>query len=320
MAEDASAGPLAADRRTVLQGVAATATAGVAAGLACGTATARAETRPTHGIAATDPTIPASFADHVAIEDLMFGLKRDQDAKNPTAQHNVTNAVIRFTGPDTAGARSYFVVLQQAEGFALQPVVAGWYNDQFERKDGAWRFTARNYEGRLWGDLRRFLRNPPAPGQPYVTGAQEIYTPSASAPPRDIPFADYLAVKNLIATLSMQQDVEAKPADPAILVYPDTRSTRTHHIVSNQMLTLEAPGRITGYSYFTVFQAADGFPLQPIISGIYRDRFEKGAAGWKLAERKVEPRLWGDLRHHLANAPPPGQPLAPPARPAEAPR
>lgn len=57
---------------------------------------------------------------------------------------------------DAAGrarVQSVFTVWQQADGFALQPILAGAQHDTFERVDGRWRFATREIEVRHAGDL-----------------------------------------------------------------------------------------------------------------------------------------------------------------------
>jgi hypothetical protein len=48
-----------------------------------------------------------------------------------------------------------------------------------------------------------------------------------------------------------------------------------------------------------VLQQVDDFPLQPIIAGQYRDRFEKVDGGWRFTERVIHPDLIGDLSRHM---------------------
>jgi hypothetical protein len=53
-------------------------------------------------------------------------------------------------------------------------------------------------------------------------------------------------------------------------------------------------------SSYTVLQAVESTPLQPIIAGRYRDRFVRGAdRGWRFAERRFVVDLVGDLSRHL---------------------
>jgi hypothetical protein len=71
------------------------------------------------------------------------------------SHHVTTNVVVRVEG-DHATAQSYFTVFQGA-AIALQPIVAGRYEDRFERADGAWRFDRRAMDLRLVGDVSGHL-------------------------------------------------------------------------------------------------------------------------------------------------------------------
>ena len=58
----------------------------------------------------------------------------------------------------TATCRSTYTVFQQVPGSALQPVASGRYHDRFEKVDGAWRFSQRDFTMLdLIGDLSRHL-------------------------------------------------------------------------------------------------------------------------------------------------------------------
>ena len=77
-------------------------------------------------------------------------------------------------------------------------------------------------------------------------------------------------------------------------------SPRTKHHVTNTVLDAPAAdGSVTARSSYLVLQAVDGFPLQPIITGRYVDRFEPAGDGWRFAERRFLVDLVGDLSHHL---------------------
>ena len=75
----------------------------------------------------------------------------------PSTKHVISNVSVELDG-DTAGARSYFTVLQARPDLPLQTIIAGRYHDRFERAGGSWRFTDREILPDLIGDLRRHLR------------------------------------------------------------------------------------------------------------------------------------------------------------------
>lgn len=78
----------------------------------------------------------------------------------------------------------------------------------------------------------------------------------------------------------------------------------TSHVITNLIVEPD-PSESTGASvvarsYFTVFQAAGGVGLAPIIAGRYRDVVSLNADGrWTFVERRMVPRLFGDLSAHL---------------------
>jgi SnoaL-like domain len=80
---------------------------------------------------------------------------------------------------------------------------------------------------------------------------------------------------------------------------------RTKHVTTNLIIDAEdGATEATARSYFTVLQATAGFPLQPILAGRYRDRFEFVAGAWRFSERRFTIELVGDVSHHmLANLP-----------------
>ena len=64
----------------------------------------------------------------------------------PRTKHVITNPIIDVDdGAGTAACRSYYTVLQQTDDFPLQVIVMGRYHDRFERADGRWRFSYRDY-------------------------------------------------------------------------------------------------------------------------------------------------------------------------------
>lgn len=84
---------------------------------------------------------------------------RRYDDGTPKTQHVVSNAIVEVDpSGETATSRSRFTVLQAVAGeLALQPVIAGRYDDAFACRDGAWRFVRRHMTIDLVGDVRHHL-------------------------------------------------------------------------------------------------------------------------------------------------------------------
>lgn len=80
----------------------------------------------------------------------------------PRTKHVITNPIVEFDESGTkATCRSYYTVLQQTDDYPLQVVCAGRYHDEFEKVDGAWRFSFRDYSMLdLIGDLRAHAKIP----------------------------------------------------------------------------------------------------------------------------------------------------------------
>ena len=83
-------------------------------------------------------------------------------------RHITTNLILEQDGPNRARGQCYVLVVQATPSFPLQPVIAGTYEDRFEKVGGTWRFSERretfeNFE--LVGDLSAHLAleyKPPA--------------------------------------------------------------------------------------------------------------------------------------------------------------
>jgi len=72
----------------------------------------------------------------------------------------------------------------------------------------------------------------------------------------------------------------------------------TQHVTTNLAVTIDLSSA-SAQSYFTVFQATDGVPLQPIVAGRYDDTFARNAGGWRFDRRVMDLRLVGDVSRHL---------------------
>jgi hypothetical protein len=75
-------------------------------------------------------------------------------------------------------------------------------------------------------------------------------------------------------------------------------SPRTRHVTTNTVLDVTTDAA-TARSAYVVFQGVDGFALQPIITGRYRDRFTRAGSGWRFSQRQFFVDHVGDLTHHL---------------------
>lgn len=74
---------------------------------------------------------------------------------------------------------------------------------------------------------------------------------------------------------------------------------RTRHVISNIEVEInEEAGTASGRCYLTCYQAAPGFPLQPIFVGSYIDQFRRVDGEWWFADRQFESHLMGDTSRH----------------------
>lgn len=80
-------------------------------------------------------------------------------------------------------------------------------------------------------------------------------------------------------------------------IYEDG-TPRTKHVITNVDIRTEGD-QATSSCYVTVFQQTEVFPLQPIASGRYVDRFERVEGAWRFADRLITGFLLGDRSHHV---------------------
>jgi len=121
--------------------------------------------------------------------------------------------------------------------------------------------------------------------------------------------ADFAAVGELFAegeirAAGLERPVRGAEAvrrlyESANRVHPDG-TLRTRHVVSNEIVDVDASGgSASARSYYVVYQATPRLPLQPIVAGRYRDRFQCTDGAWRFAERVIEVDLVGDVSEHL---------------------
>jgi hypothetical protein len=84
-------------------------------------------------------------------------------------------------------------------------------------------------------------------------------------------------------------------------LYPDTGTPKTKHVTTNVIIDVDdANDTATAKAYYTVMQAVAGsLALQPVISGRYRDEFERVDGVWRFSKRHMYIDLVGDLSQHL---------------------
>jgi len=79
---------------------------------------------------------------------------------SPHTKHVVTNPIVDVDeSSGTATCRSYYTVFQQTDTLPFQAILSGRYHDRFERVDGQWRFSQRDYTlVDLVGDVSQHVR------------------------------------------------------------------------------------------------------------------------------------------------------------------
>lgn len=83
-------------------------------------------------------------------------------------------------------------------------------------------------------------------------------------------------------------------------VHPDG-TLRTRHLTTNLMVDIDEAGdTATARSAFVVLQQTPTLALQPIVTGRYRDRFERVNGSWRFAARHITVDHVGDVSEHLA--------------------
>jgi 3-phenylpropionate/cinnamic acid dioxygenase small subunit len=83
-------------------------------------------------------------------------------------------------------------------------------------------------------------------------------------------------------------------------LHEDTGTPRTKHLTTNAIIEVDdEAGTATSRSSYVVLQATDVLPLQPIITGRYRDTFHRVDGAWWFESRTMYVDQTGDLSQHL---------------------
>lgn len=74
----------------------------------------------------------------------------------------------------------------------------------------------------------------------------------------------------------------------------------TRHITTNVIIEIDTEAaEARASAYYTVIQATDSLPLQPIITGHYVDQFRKSGEQWTFKSREMHVDMVGDCSEHL---------------------
>ena len=95
-----------------------------------------------HAEIVLDPVNPP--VDAATLLDVWRTIVKLHDDGTPKTRHLVSNAQI-VVEDDVASARSSYTVLQATDRIVLQPIIVGRYHDDFERVEGSWRVSRRDY-------------------------------------------------------------------------------------------------------------------------------------------------------------------------------
>jgi 3-phenylpropionate/cinnamic acid dioxygenase small subunit len=113
------------------------------------------------------------------------------------------------------------------------------------------------------------------------------------------------------AIVSPEHGTEIRGCDAVLKLYqgscrlhPDSGTPLTKHLTSNVIIEVASDDEsASARSYYTVIQATEKLPLQPIISGHYHDYFVKAEdQTWQFKTREMYIDLMGDCSEHLLYA------------------
>jgi len=119
---------------------------------------------------------------------------------------------------------------------------------------------------------------------------------------------DFEAVGELLSDATvLDQDGNriASGRDEIVALY--TATTRRHadgtpstaHVITNVVVDPLGSDAAEVRSRFSVFQATESLPLQPVVVGRYVDRVERRGGVWRFVVRRMVPERWGEVREHL---------------------
>ena len=136
-----------------------------------------------------------------------------------------------------------------------------------------------------------------------ITGLMFLYTERIDA-------GDFEGLGAIFANAAITADgtdIEVRGAEAVAdyyrsmnVVHPDG-TLRTRHLAVNVITDIdEDAGTATARSGFVVLQQTPALPLQPIVTGRYRDRFTRVDGVWQFTQRHMMVDHVGDVSEHLS--------------------
>lgn len=84
-----------------------------------------------------------------------------------------------------------------------------------------------------------------------------------------------------------------------IIIYPDTGTPKTQHVVSNILIESETKDLVTARANYSVFQKLKNGKIEAIICGQYHSSFVPGENGWEFSQHQTQALMVGDMSNHL---------------------
>ena len=95
-------------------------------------------------------TTYGSASGRAQIETLLASVV-PKPGEGPQRKHYITNIIIKVEG-DRASAVSDYLVVRESEN-GLLPVMGGTYRDKFVKTPAGWRFSRKELDHHIWGDM-----------------------------------------------------------------------------------------------------------------------------------------------------------------------
>ena len=112
-------------------------------------------------------------------------------------------------------------------------------------------------------------------------------------------FADAVVEDASGMRISSTRDEVVKIYEATTLRHDDG-TPMTAHVITNVIVDAIGPDELQMRSRFTVFQATETLPLQPVVVGRYTDTVRRIDGGWRFVKRVMAPQAWGDVSQHLS--------------------